>query len=191
MNLQHAHCCHQQNWRCSCGAIGLLDSRTTGYSKWESITDRARAGAIDLIPKDIVICDWHYSQPQRLSFRTVPPAKGLFASGPSGFRAARRLPKRFQRDYNFENSAAAKPRGVGRLISAPTWSMGKPETVRRLATGPWKSSRIGKGGYKPKSSHHANLLSLIFFLHFAPLPRLTNAPMKRNRFPAPPADRAQ
>jgi len=40
----------------------LLDGKTTGLGEWEasfSGTDRA----IDLIPKDVVICDWHYDRP--------------------------------------------------------------------------------------------------------------------------------
>jgi hypothetical protein len=40
----------------------LLDGRTTGLGEWEAsfnTTDRA----IDLVPKDVVICDWHYERP--------------------------------------------------------------------------------------------------------------------------------
>ncbi len=37
----------------------LLDGKTTGVGEWEgSCNDTYRA--IDMIPKDIVICDWHY-----------------------------------------------------------------------------------------------------------------------------------
>jgi hypothetical protein len=40
----------------------LLDGRTTGLGEWEaSFNDTYRA--IDLIPKDVVICDWHYEKP--------------------------------------------------------------------------------------------------------------------------------
>lgn len=40
----------------------LLDGRTTGLGEWEaSLNDTHRA--IDLIPKDVVICDWHYERP--------------------------------------------------------------------------------------------------------------------------------
>ena len=39
----------------------LLDGRTTGLGEWEaSYNDTWRA--IDMIPKDILICDWHYSR---------------------------------------------------------------------------------------------------------------------------------
>jgi hypothetical protein len=40
----------------------LLDGKTTGLGEWEgSLNDTFRA--IDMIPKDIVICDWHYDRP--------------------------------------------------------------------------------------------------------------------------------
>jgi hypothetical protein len=39
----------------------LLDGKTTGLGEWEaSINDTAPA--IDLIPKDVLICDWHYER---------------------------------------------------------------------------------------------------------------------------------
>jgi hypothetical protein len=37
----------------------LLDGRTTGLGKWEGSFNNTHR-AIDLVPKDIVICDWHY-----------------------------------------------------------------------------------------------------------------------------------
>ena len=37
----------------------LLDGKETGYGKWEASTN-GTAPAIDKIPTDIVICDWHY-----------------------------------------------------------------------------------------------------------------------------------
>ena len=40
----------------------LLDGKTTGLGEWEaSFNDTHRA--IDLIPKDVLICDWHYERP--------------------------------------------------------------------------------------------------------------------------------
>lgn len=37
----------------------LLDAKTMKYGEWEASV-RGTAPAIDLIPKDIIICDWHY-----------------------------------------------------------------------------------------------------------------------------------
>lgn len=39
----------------------LLDGKTTGLGEWEaSLNDTHKA--IDLIPKDVIICDWHYER---------------------------------------------------------------------------------------------------------------------------------
>jgi len=40
----------------------LIDGRTTGVGMWEGSYNDTQ-GAIDLIPKDVVICDWHYDHP--------------------------------------------------------------------------------------------------------------------------------
>ncbi len=37
----------------------LLDGKATGYGEWEASTNGTHP-AIDLIPRDIIICDWHY-----------------------------------------------------------------------------------------------------------------------------------
>jgi hypothetical protein len=42
----------------------LIDGKTTGIGEWEgSCNDTYRA--IDLIPKDVMICDWHYERPDQ------------------------------------------------------------------------------------------------------------------------------
>jgi hypothetical protein len=40
----------------------LLDGETTGLGEWEASTNGTH-GAIDLIPKDVLLCDWHYDRP--------------------------------------------------------------------------------------------------------------------------------
>ncbi len=40
----------------------LLDGKTTGVGRWEG-SYNSTYRAIDMIPKDIVICDWHYDNP--------------------------------------------------------------------------------------------------------------------------------
>lgn len=58
----------------------LLDDSSMGYGKWEA-SQNGTAPAVDKIPKDIIICDWHYdlreeypSVPffQRKGFRVLP-----------------------------------------------------------------------------------------------------------------------
>lgn len=39
----------------------FLDGKATGIGKWEASTNGTHA-AIDRVPKDIVICDWHYGK---------------------------------------------------------------------------------------------------------------------------------
>ncbi|HRI12848.1 MAG TPA: family 20 glycosylhydrolase [Verrucomicrobiota bacterium] len=40
----------------------LLDGKITGLGEWEASQNDTQA-AVDLIPKDVVICDWHYDRP--------------------------------------------------------------------------------------------------------------------------------
>lgn len=47
----------------------LLDHQVFGYGKWESSDNRTH-GALRLIPKDIIICDWHYEP--RQEYPSVP-----------------------------------------------------------------------------------------------------------------------
>ena len=39
----------------------LLDGKTTGLGEWEASFNNTHR-AIDMIPKDVVICDWHYDR---------------------------------------------------------------------------------------------------------------------------------
>ena len=52
----------------------LIDGKTTGVGMWEGSYNNTYR-AIDLIPKDVVICDWHYDR----AYPTAPlfAAKGL------------------------------------------------------------------------------------------------------------------
>jgi hypothetical protein len=42
----------------------LIDGKTTGIGMWEG-SYNSTWRAIDLIPKDVVICDWHYERPDK------------------------------------------------------------------------------------------------------------------------------
>ena len=53
----------------------LLDGESTGLGMWEASENNTH-GAIDMIPKDVVICDWHYER--------ADPTAALFAL--KGFR---------------------------------------------------------------------------------------------------------
>lgn len=62
----------------------LIDAGKIDYGKWEAGAD-GTAGAIDLIPKDIIICDWHYES--RDTYQSIPMflEKG-FRVWPAGWR---------------------------------------------------------------------------------------------------------
>jgi hypothetical protein len=42
----------------------LLDGKTTGLGMWEASYNNTHR-AVDMIPKDVVICDWHYERPDK------------------------------------------------------------------------------------------------------------------------------
>lgn len=42
----------------------LIDGKTTGLGEWEASYNNTHR-AIDMIPKDIMICDWHYERPDQ------------------------------------------------------------------------------------------------------------------------------
>lgn len=93
----------------------LLDAKTMGYGRWESSAN-GTAGAVDLIPKDIIICDWHYRA--QTNYPSIPYLlKKGFRVWPSGFqpfRAAKAL-SRFSLKQRQNN-----PRLIGYLCT--TWS---------------------------------------------------------------------
>lgn len=45
----------------------LIDGKTTGVGLWEGSYNNTHR-AIDMIPKDVVICDWHYERPDPTAF---------------------------------------------------------------------------------------------------------------------------
>ena len=70
----------------------LLDAKALEYSKWEASANRTWP-ATDMIPKDIVICDWHYEK--QAHYKSLPYLlKKGFRVWPSGWHdmdAARML----------------------------------------------------------------------------------------------------
>jgi hypothetical protein len=62
----------------------LLDAQATGNSEWEAAKNGTQ-GAIDLIAKDIIVCDWHYGK--RGDYPSVPLLlKRGFCVWPSGWQ---------------------------------------------------------------------------------------------------------
>jgi hypothetical protein len=42
----------------------LIDGKTTGLGMWEASFNNTHT-AVDMIPKDVMICDWHYERPDK------------------------------------------------------------------------------------------------------------------------------
>ncbi|MCL1932308.1 MAG: family 20 glycosylhydrolase, partial [Candidatus Azobacteroides sp.] len=54
----------QKNRRLMIWGDRLIDGKTTGLGEWEAAMNNTYR-AIDLIPKDVFICDWHYERPDQ------------------------------------------------------------------------------------------------------------------------------
>jgi hypothetical protein len=64
----------------------FLDSKTTGYGRWEA-SDTGSHRAIDRVPRDIILCDWHYEMPavyQKMGQKEPFPSVRFFQE--EGFR---------------------------------------------------------------------------------------------------------
>lgn len=93
----------------------LIDANVCKYSSWEASTN-GTAPAIDMIPKDIVICDWHYGN--RSDFPSVPmfQEKG-FQVLPSGWRDVEATKKLIDYSYKYNSNLM-----LGHLFTV--WSSG-------------------------------------------------------------------
>ena len=90
----------------------LLDSKALGFSEWEAAQNGTQ-GAVDLIPKDIIVCDWHYEK--RDNYPSVPflLEKG-FRVWPSGWQ-----PLEAAQAFSAYARHQTNPRLVGYLCT--TW----------------------------------------------------------------------
>lgn len=61
VNALHDHLVGERKVEMLMWADRLLDAKAMGYSKWEASTN-GTAPAIDRIPHDVVLCDWHYER---------------------------------------------------------------------------------------------------------------------------------
>lgn len=84
VNDYHQHLVKERGVEMLMWGDRLLDGAATGYGEWEASLNKTHP-AIDLIPTDIIICDWHYERMK--SYPSIP----LFLS--KGFRV---LPTSFR-----------------------------------------------------------------------------------------------
>lgn len=83
VNALHDHLVRDRGVEMFMWADRLLDAKALGYSKWEAAAN-GTAPAIDMIPHDIVMCDWHYEKQAQYKSLDVLLGKG-FRVWPSGW----------------------------------------------------------------------------------------------------------
>jgi hypothetical protein len=84
VNDLHAHIVQDHKLEMLMWGDRLLSAKALGYSEWEA-SKNGTEGAAELVPKDIIICDWHYGKgPQ---YASVPwLAQKGFRVWPSGWQ---------------------------------------------------------------------------------------------------------
>jgi hypothetical protein len=84
VNDLHRHIVGERKMEMLMWGDRLLDAKAMGYTRWEASTN-GTARAVDLIPKDIIVCDWHYRP--HSAYPSVPflLEKG-FRVWPAGFQ---------------------------------------------------------------------------------------------------------
>lgn len=69
VNDYHRHLVEQKGLTMLMWGDRLIDADELGYSEWEA-SRNGTAPAIDMIPRDIIMCDWHYGRGEE--YRSVP-----------------------------------------------------------------------------------------------------------------------
>jgi len=118
----------------------LIDSRVLKFGKWEG-SENGTARAIDLIPKDIIICDWHYEL--RPAYESVP----MFLE--KGFRvwpASWKKPDAAKAFVDYSLAQRSNPRMLGHLNT--TWGAVQVKDLAKfepllIATGAFKQPSPG------------------------------------------------
>ena len=84
LNDLHQHIVGQRKLEMLMWSDRFLNASATGFSEWEAAKNGTDP-AIDLVPKDIILCDWHYEK--REAYPSIPifVSKG-FRVWPSGWQ---------------------------------------------------------------------------------------------------------
>ena len=84
LNDLHEHIVGERKLEMLMWGDRLLDANALKYSEWEAARNGTQ-GAVDLVPKDIIICDWHYGK--QGDYPSVPFLLGKgFRVWPSGWQ---------------------------------------------------------------------------------------------------------
>ncbi|MEV4887456.1 family 20 glycosylhydrolase [Chitinophaga ginsengisegetis] len=96
----------------------LLDGKLTGLGAWEASMNNTHR-AVDLVPKDVVICDWHYERPDKTPVYLA--MKGLSViTCPWRMPANAKLQLKDMYDYRASATKEMKPRFQGMMQTV--WS---------------------------------------------------------------------
>ncbi|MBN2272263.1 MAG: family 20 glycosylhydrolase [Sedimentisphaerales bacterium] len=140
INDYHEHIVGKRKIEMLMWADRLIDTDSINYGKWGASAN-GTAGAIDLIPKDIIICDWHYGR--REAYESVPMflEKG-FRVWPASWREPDAAKKLIDYSRKFDN-----PRMVGHLNT--TWGA---VPIRELTA--FKPLRYSTSAFAPQSAEY-------------------------------------
>ena len=120
----------------------LIDGTETGYGMWEASKNETYP-AVDLIPKDIVICDWHYERAYETQRTYGFPSVKMFLD--KGFRV---LPTSFR-----------DPKAVRSLIDV-SLAAGSDRMLGHLCT-IWRGLQPGQAGKLPQLKAAAKRLGRV------------------------------
>ena len=120
VNALHDHLVKDRKVEMMMWGDRLLDAKSLGYSKWEASAN-GTSGSADLIPKDIVICDWHYEKQDQ--YKSIPYLldKG-FRVWPAGWHDVTAVEKLISYSQSQKNDSV-----VGYLST--TWGRAKPDEL--------------------------------------------------------------
>jgi hypothetical protein len=96
----------------------LIDGKTTGIGRWEaSMNNTFRA--VDMIPKDVVICDWHYERPDQTA---VYFAMKGFSVVTCPWRNPKTASLQLDDMYKFRQNSSSEMKGRFLGIVSTAWS---------------------------------------------------------------------
>ena len=138
VNEFHTHFVEEQGLEMYMWADRLIDGPGTGYSSYAS-SHNGTASAVDMIPTDIILCDWHYTPMG--SYPSIP----VFLD--KGFRV---LPSSYQQldavdaliKYSF---GLEHPNMIGHLFT--TWRRLTPDSLQTYAPMLTGMETVGSGRY--------------------------------------------
>jgi hypothetical protein len=139
VNDLHAHIAGTRGMTMMMWADRLLDAKAMGYGPWEAASN-GTAAAVDRVPKDIIMCDWHYEPLSAYRGRPTSYGSVAFLTGkgfrvwPAGWRDAEAV-RAFMADAL---AAEPKERVLGYL--ATTWM--SPDAFARALLEPDSKEKI-------------------------------------------------